>query len=150
MGYDKIMLIKMQFSQKALLGIFIILAILVSFTSCYSRYEKEYYSNIDNFVTSQAKIENIIYVEDDEYLVMWLSETDEVYTTKNFIVEGDNLKIVLENNILEKLKINDNIIFTSAPRIFGNGYFLPLVEIKFNDESILEFSDGYNNLMNSY
>ena len=56
----------------------------------------------------------------------------------------------MENGILSKVKIGDTITFTSAPRFFGDGYFMPIVELYIGDEAILEFEIGYQNLLDSY
>lgn len=127
----------------------LLMVVTVFFTSCYAYHERKYYSDINNFITEEAVVENIIYKEKDNELVLWL-ESSESYTTKNFIISGDNCSLVIENGFLDKVKIGDTVTFTSAPRIFGNGYFMPIVEIKHNDEVLLDFAVGYKNLMASY
>ena len=121
----------------------------VFFTGCYAYHEREYYSDIDNFITEEAVVNNIIYKEKDNKLVLWLGSS-ELYTTKDFIIRGDNCSLVIENGFLDKVKIGDTVTFTSAPRIYGNGYFMPIVEMKHNGEVFLDFETGYNNLMSSY
>ena len=65
-----------------------------------------------------------------------------------FKIVGENLKIVRKNGIEEKLKEEDEVVFITAPRYFGDGYVMPIVAISINGESLLDFNDGYANLMN--
>ena len=46
------------------------------------------------------------------------------------------------------MKEEDEVVFITAPRHFGDGYVMPIVAISINGESLLDFNDGYANLMN--
>ena len=125
--------------------------ILFLFLSDYLSYrEKAYYSDRNNFITEEATVDNIIYNEERNHVVLWLSDIDPQYQSEAFIFRGENAATVLENGILSKVKIGDTITFTSAPRYFGNGYFMPIVELYIGEEAILEFEIGYQNLLDSY
>ena len=113
-------------------------------------HEKEYYADINNFITDEAVVDNVIYNEEEEYIVLWLSEIDEAYQSSDFIIEDNNATLVLQNGILDKIKIGDVITYTSAPRIFGNGDFMPIIEISVSGEELLNADDGYRNLMDLY
>ena len=77
-------------------------------------------------------------------------EIDEVYVNGGFIIRGDNVSVVMENGILDKVKVGDKITFTSAPRYFGDGYTVPIVALYIGDEEILNFDVGHKNLMKLY
>lgn len=126
------------------------LILLLSLSGCLSYRKKAYYSDRNNYITEEATVENIIYNEERNHVVLWLSDIDPQYQAKEFIFKGENAATVLENGILSKVKIGDTITFTSAPRFFGDGYFMPIVELYIGEEAILEFEIGYQNLLDSY
>lgn len=121
---------------------------------CIIRYprmkEKKYYMDKNNYITEEAIVDNIIYNEEQEYIVFWLSEIDDSYQSSDFIIEGASVPIIIENGVLDKIHIGDKIKYTSAPAYFGNGYFMPIVEINFADEELLSFEVGYKNLLKLY
>ena len=119
-------------------------------TGCSREREEKYYADKSNFITGEAIVENIIYDEEDNEIILWLHEIDEAYQTGNFKIKGENTQLVLERGILEKLKIGDVITFTSAPRFFYDGYFMPVVAITVSGEDLLDFEEGHKNLMQLY
>lgn len=128
----------------------LILVVMFSLNGCYKMREKKYYTDTNNYITEEAIVDNIIYNEERGHIVFWLSEIDDSYQCSEFIIEGEILPILLENKILDKIKIGDKIIYTSAPRYFGNGDFMPIIQLWVNGEEILNFEDGYENLLNLY
>ena len=128
----------------------LVLMTIMSLTSCTRQREKEYYADANNFITGEGVVDNIIYDENDKDIVLWLSEIDDAYQCSDFIIEGENFSIVLDNGILDKIKVGDTIEFTSAPRYFGNGDFMPLVALSVGDEELLNFEEGHKNLMDLY
>lgn len=133
---------------KRMVFLFILVAFLLA--GCSKVREKEYYADLDNFITGEAIVDNIIYDNEEEHIVLWLSEIDEVYQCNDFIIEGDNTEVVLDNGILEKIKPGDAIQYTSAPRFFGNGDFMPIIEISAFGEELLNIEVGHENLMKTY
>ena len=128
----------------------LVLIALFLLVGCSKMHEKKYYADINNFITDEAVVDNVIYNEKEGYIVLWLSEIDEAYQCSDFIIKGNNVDLVLENGILDKIEIGDTITYTSAPRIFGNGYFMPIIEISVSGEELLNVDDGYKNLMDLY
>ncbi len=128
----------------------LVLIALFLLVGCSKIHEKKYYADINNFITDEAVVDNVIYNEEEGYIVLWLSEIDEAYQCSDFIIEGNNAALVLQNGILDKIKIGDVITYTSAPRIFGNGDFMPIIEISVSEEELLNVDDGYRNLMDLY
>ena len=60
---------------------------------------------------------------------------------------GDNLPIAQQNGIDEKIEIGDQVSFITAPRYFGDGYVMPIVESSVNEEELLSFEAGFSNLL---
>ena len=112
--------------------------------------EKECYMDINNYITEEAVVDTITYDKKLEYIGIRLSEISDVYQGERFIIEGENLDIVLANGILEKIEPNSVIEFTSAPAFFGNGYLMPIVQLSIDGETLLSFEEGYANLLELY
>lgn len=126
------------------------LAIIISLAGCYTAREKVYYADMNNYITEEATVDNIIYNEEDNYIVLWLSEIDPSYQSSEFIIRGESVSSVIENDIFNQIKVGDKITYTSAPGFFGDGYFMPIIGLSIGDIHILEVEKGYQNLMNSY
>lgn len=127
-----------------------VLLVACSLLGCSRMREKDYYADTNNYITEEAVVDNIIYNEEQEYIVFWLSEIDKDYQSRDFIIEGKNAMLVLQNGILDKIKSGDIITYTSAPRLFDNGDFMPIIELSIDDEEILNFEEGHKNLMDLY
>ena len=54
---------------------------------------------------------------------------------------------VTENGIETKLNIGDKVTFVAAPKVFGDGYVLPIVSMTIDEEELLGFDEGYLNLL---
>lgn len=141
---------KIKCVAKNYIVLLLVLIILFQLVGCSKKHEKEYYADINNFITEEAVVDNIIYNEAEEYIVFWLSEIDEAYECSDFIIEGNNVDLALQNGIFDKIEIGDVITYTSAPRIFGNGDFMPIIQISISGEELLNLDDGYKNLMDLY
>lgn len=112
--------------------------------------EKEYYADVSNYITEEAVVDSIKYNGEDRYVMFRLSEIDDIYQNYYFIIKGKSVEVVLENEIMDKVKIGDRIQYTSAPAYFGNGYSMPIVELVIEGEIILSFEEGYENLLDLY
>lgn len=141
---------KKRFFIKKYICLALVLVVMFSLTSCYKMREKKYYADTNNYITEEAVVDNIIYNEEQEYIVFWLSEIDDSYQSRDFIIEGESVSTLLRNGIFDKIKTGDKITYTSAPRFFGNGDFMPIIELSINGEEILSFEEGYKNLMKLY
>ena len=76
-----------------------------------------------------------------------LSELSPVLDDTCFKIVGENLKISQANEIDAKLKAGEQVSFITAPRYFGDGYVMPIVAISINGENLLDFEEGYQNLL---
>ena len=106
--------------------------------------------DINNYITEEAVVDTITYDKKLEYIGIRLSDISDAYQGERFIIEGENLDVVIENDILGKIKTNDIIDFTSAPAYFGNGYVMPIVQLSIDGETLLSFEEGYANLLELY
>ena len=92
------------------------------------------------------KIRYKIYEKD--YIYLQLTElTADDFDGNGFEIVGENLSIVKEKGIKQKIALGDEVEFISAPRYFGDGYVMPIVEITVDGETLLEFEEGYANLL---
>ena len=131
----------------------LIIALMLSICGCggvAKSVEKEYYMDVNNYITEEAIVYAIDYHEDLGYISFGLTSISTEYQGNNFIIRGKSFDKVIENDVLGKIKINDVIEFTSAPAYFGNGYVMPIVQLSIDGEILLSFEEGYANLLELY
>lgn len=109
--------------------------------------EKEYYAHKENYVTAVGTVTFIHYNEEKTALYLGFSDLSPRFSDNSFKIVGKNLQIVQGNGIDEKLKIGDSVDFITAPKYFGDGYVMPIVALSINGESLLDFDEGYTNLL---
>ena len=115
--------------------------------SCNSISLKKYYSQKENYISVTGTISSIKYNEEATALYIDFSELSPVLDDTCFKIVGENLDIVKANRIDDKLKIGEQIIFITAPKSFGDGYVMPIVSISISGENMLNFEEGYKNLL---
>lgn len=118
----------------------------------YFAQEKEYYSNKENFQPFSGELVGYKSNHEKCYIMLHIKGWNDNYPnyTESFKLEGDNYDVIDNCIKLGKLNIGDVITFVSAPRIFGDGYCPPLVELIVNSECLLAFEEGYANFMEAY
>ena len=122
---------------------------MISFLcSCRSTKRIKYYSQKENYISVEGTISSIEYNQDLTALYLEFSELSPVLDDTCFKIVGENLQIVQSNGIDNKLEIGEIISFITAPRYFGDGYVMPIVSISTNEEVLLGFEEGYDNLLN--
>ncbi len=126
--------------------LFLILLYIISMTACYSSEEIDYYSDKNNYISSTGIVDYIKYTDNSLYI--GFSELDYKFDDDNFKIVGENFLIVKNNDIEEKLEMGDTVTITTAPEYMGDGYVMPIVSITIDGEVLLEFDEGYENLMN--
>ena len=131
-------------------NIIIIIIILFLISACYRNKEKLYYLDVSNFIKEEATVDNVLYDEENKSIYFWLSNIDDVYQDSTFIVDGDNVNVLLQYDIINRIMIGDTITFSSAPRYFSDGYCMPIIELIHNNEELLSFDEGHKNLMKRY
>ena len=107
---------------------------------------KAYYAQKDNYVTATGTVDFINYSEEGDVLHIGFSDLTPGFSDCAFKIVGENLRIVQENGIDEKLQMGQKIEFVSATKYFGDGYVMPIVAITIHGETLLEFDEGFENL----
>lgn len=142
----------MRMSQiiKKIILVIIFLYLIFLGAGCYTIRETNYYADKNNYISVEGTVIDFAYSDDNTKLFICFSDLSYPFDDFTFILEGDNLKIVENNAILEKIEIGSRVSFTTAPKYFGDGYAMPIVAISINGESLLAFDEGYENLMELY
>lgn len=125
----------------------LITSICVLLCSCNSSGTIEYYSQKENYISVTGTVSSIKYNEEATALYIDFSELSPILDDTCFKIVGENLEIVKANRIDDKLKIGEQITFVTAPKYFGDGYVMPIVAISISGENMLDFEEGYKNLI---
>ena len=128
-------------------SIILITSICILLCSCTSSRIIEYYSQKENYISVTGTVSSIKYSEEATALYIEFSELSSVLDDTCFKVVGENLEIVKVNRIDDKLKIDKQITFITAPKYFGDGYVMPIVAISISGENLLDFEEGYKNFL---
>ncbi len=134
--------------KRILLTCVCVCVVLLLCCSCYSSEEYLYYSQKENYIEVEGTVSYIKYNEDSTALYIGFSKLSTALDDSCFKIVGDNLKIVKDNNIDDKLTEGEKISFVTAPKYFGDGYVMPIVSLTINGEILLEFDEGYTNFLN--
>ena len=129
----------------------LILSVFFLIQSCidasYLKREIPYYTDKSNYVTAEGIVSHIVYNDRNTRLYLSFHELTVKFSDVNFKIVGKNFTIVKENGIDEKISVGTRVSFISAPRFFGDGYCMPIVQLSINGEELLNFEDGYANLL---
>ena len=140
-----------KISLRSRKSIVFILALCLAFllSSCfgYTLKEKMYYSQKDNYVNAIGTIDHIAYTDDLTELYLGFTDLTPRFDGPTFKIVGDNLSIVEDRGITQKIKVGDRVEFITAPEYFGDGYVMPIVAISINGEELLTFDEGFPNLL---
>ena len=130
--------------------ILLFMMLVAGVEACYTVQEAAYYSKKSNFITATGNVSYIKYNEDKNRLYMAFPEDNETLKWITYHIADENLRIVQERGIDEKMKLGDSVTIGYGPRVFGDGYSIPVVQISVNGEELLSFEEGYPNLMKKY
>lgn len=128
--------------KKVIIIIFLLFLILIS--GCYLSNQRlvkkmiDKYSDDQNYISLHGEIVGI----DGNVLII---ECEELKTYISYEDEISEYYVHSKNNI--DLDIGDNITFTTVPFHFYNGHRLPIVELVVDNEVLLDFKDGKENLI---
>ena len=123
------------------------LCLIICLTACNTSKMQAYYLDKTNYIKATGIVNHVSYNEDHTSLYLGFSDLIPNFEDDSFKIVGNNLPIVQEKGIDEKIKLGDKVDFISAPKYFGDGYVMPIVEISVNGEVLLSFEDGYANLL---
>ena len=134
------------FKNKAL-AVTIVLGVIFLINSCYTKREVRYYTQLDNYTNAIGTVSFMKYNEDNTGLYLAFSDLEPRFSSLVFKIVGESLVIVQNNGIDEKVKVGSQVSISFAPKVFGDGYVIPLVSISANEEELLSFDEGYSNLL---
>lgn len=138
---------KTIFKLKKIFLIILSLYIMVFFNSCTKQIMNEYYSQKSNYVNASGIVAHISYNDDKSALYLGFSDLNPRFDDDSFKIVGDNLLIAQNNGVDKKIRIGDRVDFITAPRYFGDGYVFPIVGLSINNDKLLNFEDGFYNLL---
>ena len=124
-----------------------LLLLLCILTSCSGQRMYDYYAESGNYIQTSGLVSYVSYNEDGSALYIGFSNLDPCFSDNTFKIVGENLSVVQQNGIDGKLEIGETVLFTSAPKYFGDAYVMPIVAISIDGEELLSFDVGYTNLM---
>jgi hypothetical protein len=133
--------------KKLLVAAVIILVAVISIIVWDKKRMWDYYSDADSFRSGSGVVTYICRVEEDEKIVLAFSDIEQSFHDNCFDIEGENYHIVMENGILEKLSLGDSVQFVGSPRVFGDGYVLPLIGLSVEGQVLLDPAVGYSNFL---
>ena len=140
-----------------IISILLAVAMIVAMSSCtfYERKNKDlsYYKDIKNYVQSTGTIIEIVVYnnsdDDDPSLLMEIDETNndyKYYEHNRFEITGDNLALVQNRGILEKLHEGDRVVFVATKGIISpTKVTRPIVALSANGEELLALKEGFEN-----
>ena len=107
----------------------------------------DYYQTKDCFISSSGTITFIYHDATNQEICLSLSDIDPRFDDRRFVITGMNYTIVMERGLLDDLSIGDSVEFIGAPRVFWDGYVLPMIEITVDDEQFLDAKTGYDHFI---
>ncbi len=138
--------------MKKLLCIVLVL-VLVFMSSCKSpaverqkRQMLEIFCNDDNYITLTGEVTEIN-IEDNEVMYMMFVSI-KCEDLKQYVVNADDYDYWVFCSSDINICIGDTIVYTTVPNCLDHMSYLPIVEICKNDETILGFEEGKENLIN--
>lgn len=132
--------------KKLLIGAIVVLAAVISIIVWDKKRMWDYYSDRDSFRTGSGVVTYIRHVE-DEKIVLGFSDMRPNFPDNCFVIQGENYRIVMENGILEKLSLGDQVVFVGSFRVFGDGYMLRLIGLTVDGQVLLDSDVGYSCFM---
>lgn len=127
--------------------IMIVMCVLWGLSGCQAVQMREYYEKKSNYIEAKGNVSYISYDEKSQSIYIDFSSTTPVFDDTCFKIVGDNYSIAKENGIEGILKIGNEVSFITAPQYFGDGYVMPIVSISVEGNTLLEFEEGFANLL---
>ena len=137
--------------MKKLLCIVLVL-VLVFMSSCQTAVERqkrqmlEIFCNDDNYITLTGEVTEID-IEDSDVMYM-MSVSIKCEDLKQYVVNADDYDYWVFCSSDINICIGDTIVYKTVPNCLDHMCCLPIVEICKNDETILGFEEGKENLIN--
>lgn len=119
------------------------------FAGCYRNSMLNYYSDDANYVVKKGIIEKLIYEggRTAYFHILWYNEVQEQREIETFKIPKKSYDILYSNGFYSSVEVGDEITFTTALCVFGDGYIIPIVEIWHSGFCYLDFENGKSNLL---
>ena len=127
----------------AIIGLLLLLSLKFSIKEEYN-----YYKNVNNYVYASGQLDNYRFYEDSLYIS--INDLNYEFSRNKFRLEGENVNLLKQRGFEQYMTPNVNIEIATAPRYFGNGYKMQIVALSIDGYTLLEFEEGYDNLMDWY
>ena len=127
----------------AIIGLLLLLSLQFSIKEEYN-----YYKNVNNYVYASGQLDNYRFYEDSLYIS--INDLNYEFSRNKFRLEGENVNLLKHRGFEQYMTPNVNIEIATAPRYFGNGYKMQIVALSIDGYTLLEFEEGYDNLMDWY
>jgi len=138
----------MRFLKRNSYIILLILLVFLLLASCDLNKKQAYYADKNNYITVIGTVSYIKEDENQSVLYIGVDDMSVELSDNCFKVVGENLTCIYENIYNKPIQIGDTLVFTTAPRYFGDGYIMPIVSITRGNTVLLEFDEGVENLLN--
>ena len=127
----------------AIIGLLLLLSLQFSIKEEYN-----YYKNVNNYVYASGQLDNYRFYEDSLYIS--INDLNYEFSRNKFRLEGENVNLLKQRGFEQYMTPKVNIEIATAPRYFGNGYKMQIVALSIDGYTLLEFEEGYDNLMDWY
>ena len=131
--------------KRVSVGVLLCCVLVLCSCTSYKQREIAYYADQNNYVTASGTVTHMQYTDNGETLFLGFEDLSFSFYDTSFRIVGENLVIARQNGIDEKLALGDRVELISAPRIFGDGYAVPIVGLTVDGETLLTFEQGYDN-----
>ena len=139
----------------------LIASVVVGLTGCgvfiqmaFDNQEYNYYLNDkDGFISVTAVIteyRDVTSKHGEKRIMLDFDDDVPGFCVDVFKIEDANRRVVRKNGFEKLVKPGTEITFISNPYYFGNGYIFPVVGLSVGDVVLLDFEEGYENLLESY
>ena len=92
--------------------------------------EKSYYANRNNYIQTSGTVNYYRYTEDGTELYISFTNIPEGCEYLSFKISDEELATARNNRIDEHVTIGSEIIFVTAPKMFGDGYCPPIIGLQ--------------------
>ncbi|MBE6811499.1 MAG: hypothetical protein E7523_01310 [Ruminococcaceae bacterium] len=130
------------------LSIAVVLIGFVIFCFCYKNdiSQEQYIKDESNYITVTGTVSYLSFNDDRTVLHIALTDLSEKLDDNAFKVFGENLKVLQQKNIEQKLSVGMNVSITTAPKYFGDGYVFPVAALVVDGDELLDFETGLKNI----
>lgn len=104
-----------------------------------------YYEQDANYEVMNGKIKSLYYIEEQDELFLQIDVLSDNQVSYNQSKSYCDFVLVNWSYYEIELKVDDEIMFTSASTYFYNGHVLPIIHIELNQVQLLSFAEGKEN-----